>query len=57
MGLKVVIPKEKKKIEQLIKALEKQIKIDTNERDRQIHTMALGKMKEALAKGNYQETE
>lgn len=46
--VEVVIPTDKKKLKAQIKALEYQIKADTNPKDRKIHKEALKKLKEAL---------
>lgn len=46
--LKFEVPKDKEKIEKQIKALEYQISIDTVEKDKEIHMMALNELKEAL---------
>ena len=43
----VVIPKDPKKIDELIFALEYQIQNDVNEKDREIHKAALEKLKAA----------
>ena len=46
--VEVVIPTDKKKLKAQIKALEYQIKADTNSKDKKIHREALKKLKEAL---------
>lgn len=46
--IKVLIPIDKKKLKAQIKALEYQIKADTNSKDKKIHKEALKRLKEAL---------
>lgn len=45
---KAIIPKDKKRIEQLIYTLEWQLQQDVNEKDRLIHGEALKDLKSAL---------
>ena len=48
--LKVCIPKDKDRIEKQIKALKWQLTQDTNDKDKEIHTMALKSLEQALGK-------
>lgn len=47
---RVVVPDNKEKIKKQIQALEKQIKKDTNEKDKHIHIQALKDLKIAYIK-------
>ena len=46
--MEFVAPKDIRKIQQQIKALEELIKNDTNEKDREYHQMALQELKQKL---------
>lgn len=50
--IKVVTPEDKDEILKQIEALEWQIKEDTNDKDRQIHKVALKELKDKLIKSN-----
>lgn len=49
---RVEIPRDREKIKKLIAALEQQLKVDNNEKDKEIHKRALEDLKKALAKDN-----
>lgn len=46
--IKIEIPKDKKKLQEQIQALEYLVKHDTNEKDKEIHQEALNNLKIAL---------
>lgn len=46
--LKVCIPKDKDRIQKQIKALRHQLSKDTNDKDKETHTMALKSLEQAL---------
>jgi hypothetical protein len=48
--LQVIVPEDNMKLQRQIKALEYQIKIDTREKDKQIHTEALQRLKDSIKK-------
>jgi hypothetical protein len=50
MPIKVVVPKGKEKLVRQLKALDYQIKRDTNERDREIHQDAYNTLMEEYLK-------
>jgi hypothetical protein len=48
--LQVIVPQNKSKLLRQIKALEYQLVRDTNDKDKQIHTEALQRLKDSIKK-------